>query len=399
MTTHEWLEQRFPENQVVEPRCGSLPGMDEERALAQAIVSTIRQPLLILDNYLRVVSANRAFYLTFKSNVCAVQDQPFHTLVTGQWNIPDLKLLLANILPHHMVMEAYEVETDVSGLGRRTLLLNARTLLDGGLDGGNDGGNDHGQILLTFEDITKRRAAERNTAQLLHEKDILFRELRHRVANSLQIIASILLQKARKGCSNDARLDLEDAYRRILSVAAVQQHLEISLPGEQIELAPHLSRLCETLEASMGNDDAPVTITVVADGGTISSIKIVNIGHIVAELVINALKHAFVADTAAARIVVAYEAAGTDWRLAVTDNGIGMPDGGADTVTPGLGTDIVEALATQLDARVERSVGLNGVGTSVSITHGPFRSTQTVAALLIPPQFRGRPRLVAVQDD
>jgi two-component sensor histidine kinase len=395
MTTHEWLEQRFPENQVVEPRCGSLPGMDEERTLAQATVSTIRQPLLILDSNLRVVSANRAFYHTFKANVCAVQDQLFHTLVTGQWNIPDLELLLANILPHHMVMDAYEVETDVSGLGRRTLLLNARTLLDGGLDGRND----HGHILLTFEDITARRAAERKTAGLLHEKDILFQELRHRVANSLHIIASILLQKARKGCSNETRLDLEDAHRRILSVAAIQQHLDISLPGDQIELAPHLSRLCKMLEASVVGNDDPVTITVVADGGTSSSIKIVNIGHIVAELVINALKHAFVADTAAARIVVAYEAAGTDWRLVVTDNGIGMPDGGADTVTPGLGTDIVEALATQLDARVERSVGLNGVGMSVSITHGPFRSTQTVAALLIPPQFRGRPRLVAVQDD
>jgi chemotaxis protein methyltransferase CheR len=262
-----------------------------------------------------------------------------------------------------MVMEAYEVEAVVPGLGRRALLLNARPLLYGE--------NDHRLILLTFEDITARRAAERETAALLQQKEILLREVQHRVANSLQIIASILLLKARSAGSDDTRLDLQDAHRRILSVAAVQQHLSISPPGGRIELAPHLSRLCKILGASLAGDDDPVTIEVLADGGTISPAEIVSIGLIVAELVINALKHAFVADMAAARIVVAFEASETGWWLAVSDNGVGMPDGGAGKGTPGLGMGIVEALARQLDARVERSEGLNGAGTSVSITHGP----------------------------
>jgi two-component sensor histidine kinase len=378
MKTREWLEQRFQLDGGVEPECWSLPRMDEERTLAQAIVDTICEPLLILDNNLRVVFANRAFYHAFKAHLCEVQDRPFNTLLTGQWNIPNLKLLLANILPHQMVMEAYQVEADVAGLGRRTLLLHARTLLDGGYFEEND----HRRILLTFEDITARRVAERETEALLCHKEILFREMQHRVGNSLQIIASILLLKARNGCSDDTRPHLEDAYRRILSVAAVQQHLDISLPGERIKLAPHLSRLCKTLEASMVGDDAPVTIKVLADGSTISSAETVSIGLIVTELVINALKHAFVADTPAAQILVAYDAAGTDWRLTVSDNGIGTPNGGGDTRTPGLGTSIVDALARQLDSRVERSRGLNGLGTSVSITHGPISPTLTSAAQL-----------------
>lgn len=375
MTTHEWL--RFRINGVESPSKWSLREIDEERALAQAIVDTIRQPLLILDQTLCVVDANRAFYSTFKVNLCEVQDQPFETLVAGQWNIPDLNLLLANIVPHHMVMEAYEVEADVPGLGRRTLLLDARPLLYRR--------KDHRLILLTFEDITTQRTAERKTAALLRQKEILVREMQHRIGNSLQIIASILLLKARNGCSDDTRLDLQDAHRRILAVAAVQQHLSISPPGEQIELAPHLSRLCQTLEASMVSDDRPVTIKVLADDSTVSSREIVSIGLIVTELVINALKHAFVADTGAKLIVVAFDAAETNWRLAVSDNGVGMPDGGAEMATPGegvpgkgrpgLGTGIVEALARQLDARVERSIGLHGVGTSVSITHGPTDAT------------------------
>src|SRR5512134_1547869 len=158
------LEPPFRENCIGLYNLQLFPERDEERALAQAIVDAIREPLLVLDENLRVVDANRAFYGTFKIDLWEVQDQPFFTLAAGQWNIPELKLLLANILPHHMVMEAFEVEAVVPGLGRRALLLNARPLLHGG--------NGRRLILLTFEDITARRAAERETAALLQQKDI-----------------------------------------------------------------------------------------------------------------------------------------------------------------------------------------------------------------------------------
>ena len=85
---------------------------------------------------------------------------------------------------------------------------------------------------------------------------------------------------------------------------------------------------------------------------------------------INTFKHAFVGDRAAGQLVVTYEAAETNWRLAVSDNGIGTPEGhlDLDKATPGLGTIIVEALAKQLDARVE--IARNPQGTTVSVTHG-----------------------------
>jgi chemotaxis protein methyltransferase CheR len=88
--------------------------------------------------------------------------------------------------------------------------------------------------------------------------------------------------------------------------------------------------------------------------------------------VINALKHAFPADRAAGLIVVSYELDGESWRLSVSDNGIGRPEVCPDSVTPGLGTSIVQALARQLDGRVEISAAMPG--TSVSITHGAFSS-------------------------
>jgi two-component sensor histidine kinase len=128
--------------------------------------------------------------------------------------------------------------------------------------------------------------------------------------------------------------------------------------------------LCETLAASITDESRPISLKVQVVGGTASSAEVGSIGLIATELVINAFKHAFVDDRAAGLIVVAYEATGTSWRLAVSDNGIGTPEDylKLDKLSSGLGTIIVEALAKQLDARVE--IRRNPKGTTVSINHG-----------------------------
>ena len=86
-------------------------------------------------------------------------------------------------------MEAYEVEWDFPIIGRRTMLLNAREVFNHR--------NLEKLVLLAIEDVTDRCAAERMTTELLQQKETLLQEMQHRVANSLQIIASILLLKAR----------------------------------------------------------------------------------------------------------------------------------------------------------------------------------------------------------
>jgi two-component sensor histidine kinase len=323
-------------------------------------METIADPLLVLGRDLRVVAANRAFYRRFKFGPQEVQGRPFESLGNGRWNIPELSVKLANVL-RHKVSETSEVETSDPHFGPCTMLLNARTL-----DGDRNQGR---QILLKIEDITERRAAERKTAELLDQKDVLLREMQHRVANSLQIIASILLLKARNVQSEEIRLHLKDAHQRIMSVAAVEQQLDTRRRDGQIELAPYLSQLSDTLAGSMVGDGHRIAIRVEAGNGTASSTKAVSIGLIVTELVINAIKHAFGADTEAGLIIVGYEADEAGWRLCVSDNGIGKPIDGADAA-PGLGTGIVDALAKQLDGHVEISKGPNGVGTQVAIVHG-----------------------------
>ena len=78
-------------------------------ALAQAIVDTVREPLLVLDKDLRVLAASRSFYLTFKVDRADTQGRLLYTLGDGQWDISRLRLLLENIVPEHGVMDDYEV--------------------------------------------------------------------------------------------------------------------------------------------------------------------------------------------------------------------------------------------------------------------------------------------------
>jgi len=346
-------------------------GLDDSQTLAQAIVDTIREPLVVLDKDLRVVAASRSFFLTFGMNRQDVQGRPIYALGNGEWDIPELRLLLERILPQHTVMEDYEVELVFSTIGRRNMVLNARTVFYEG--------SGQALILLSIEDATQRRTHEHRLAELLAQKETLLQEMRHRVANSLQIIASILLLKARTVQSDETRLHLQDAHRRVMSVAAVQKQLQASAHGEQFPIAPYLSRLCETLSASMIGEDRHIQVEVRAGAADVSSTEAVSIGLIVTELVINALKHAFGQPSTAGLIVVSYEAAKGRWRLTVSDNGVGAPEDGADKSTPGLGTSIVEALARQLDGRVDISRTLPH-GMTVSIVHGAFPTRLSDAA-------------------
>ena len=106
-------------------------------------------------------------------------------------------MLLEKIIPEHGVMEDYEVEHEFPGLGRRTMCLNARQVF---YEGGAET-----TILLGIEDVTERRILEREKEELLRQKDVLLEEMQHRIANSLQIIASIILMKARTVQSEETR--------------------------------------------------------------------------------------------------------------------------------------------------------------------------------------------------
>ena len=183
-----------------------------------------------------------------------------------------------------------------------------------------------------------------------------------RVANSLQIIASVLMQSARRVPSTEARSYVYDAHNRVMSVAALQRQLAVTNVG-QVELRTYFTELCESIGASMIQDRDRLLLTVEAGEGLATADVSVSLGLIVTELVINALKHAFPGGRGG-QITVGYEADGTDWDLSVTDDGVGMPKA-EPHATPGLGTSIVQALANQLGAQI--TVADADPGTRISV--------------------------------
>jgi PAS domain S-box-containing protein len=195
-----YRERRLPAGSLAAANRQLLIDIDDVHTVAQGIVDTIRDPLLVLDQHLCVVSANRSFCQTFRMSRQNIEDRPVYALGDGQWNIPALRFLLENIATQHTVMEGYEVEREFPGIGRRSMLLSAREVVSQR--------NARKLILMTIEDVTERRAAEREMAELLRHKEMLLQEMQHRIANTLQIIASILLLKARTAQSEETRMHL-----------------------------------------------------------------------------------------------------------------------------------------------------------------------------------------------
>lgn len=212
---------------------GQFTNVADACALAQGIVDTVREPVLVLDQELRVIAASRSFYSAFRVSPENTQGRHLYALGDGQWDISKLRELLETIIPEHGVMEGYEVEHEFPGIGHRTIRLNARQVFYPGGAGTT--------ILLGMEDVTERHILEREKDELLRQKDVLLEELEHRIANSLQIIASIILLKAKTVDSPETRVHLHDAHKRVMSVAAVQKQLHASGASGQIEMVPYLS--------------------------------------------------------------------------------------------------------------------------------------------------------------
>jgi two-component sensor histidine kinase len=335
--------------------------------LALAVIASSTAPLLLLNGDLTLIAASESFCRAFQIDAASVPNRPLRELGAGEWDLPQLIALIKATASGYAEIDGYEIDFHRKGHENRRLVLNVRKLEYGV-------GNDV-RLLLTVSDVTDARIAEELKSDMLKEKEILLQELHHRVANSLQIIASVLLQSARKVQSDETRTHLFDAHQRVMSVAALQHHLTTSRMGD-VELRPYFTALCESIGASMIRDHNQLSLDVSVDKSTSSADVSVSLGLIVTELVINALKHAFPGDRSGA-IKVDYHSQGPNWTLSVTDNGVGMPADAA-AAKPGLGTSIVQALTTQLHALV--TVANANPGTTVSVSHTQIAAVRAAHA-------------------
>jgi two-component system CheB/CheR fusion protein len=204
---------------------------------AESIVSTVRTPLLVLDAGLRVRSANRAFYTLFHVTPAETEGYRLYELGHGQWDIPELRRLLEELLPQQQVIEHFEVAHDFPTIGPKTMLLNARQIVSAAPD--------TAFILLAIEDITERKQAEQALAQMhtnleqqveertaaLHH-EIAERQHLEREAQRVEHFA--LLGRLAAGVSHEIRNPLAAVF---LHVDFLAEELQQSTPDSPATMA------------------------------------------------------------------------------------------------------------------------------------------------------------------
>jgi two-component sensor histidine kinase len=323
---------------------------------AYALIRASHEPQLLLSSDQVVLAASRSFCQAFDLDPAWIVGRKMTDLGIRELASPGFQALLTASSFGSIPVAPMEIALKRHKRPIRTLVVHVNTL-----DGGPD---DQLRLLVAFTDETSARNEARRSGQLIRHQAIVIQEAQHRIANSLQIVAGLLAQDARRVQSEEARQSLHDAYHRVMAVAAVQKQLSAT-GDDNVSLQGYLTRLCVGLASSLISDASRLSITTVVEDRVVSGAEAASLGLIVTELIINALKYAF-PDGRTGVILVDYRSDACDWVLSVSDNGVGFATGRHETRT-GLGTGIVAALSRNLHAEVVQ-VGTQP-GTRVTITH------------------------------
>lgn len=220
-------------------------------------------------------------------------------------------------------------------------------------------------VIAITRDISERKRMEEQIRNSLQEKEMLLREIHHRVKNNMQIISTLLKLQLRNAHDEKTRALFRESQNRILSMAMIHEKLYQSEGLHKINLNDYIGDLAEEALASFGTDGAAVALRKEVEDIVVGMDAAIPCGLIVIELLSNALKYAF-PDKRPGEIVIALHAIGSNrYQLTVSDNGVGLPPhldiGGLKS----LGLRLVSDLARyQLEGEMEL---LNEGGTTVHV--------------------------------
>jgi len=287
---------------------------------AEAIVETVREPLVILNQNLQVIKANRTFYETFQAVPKDTEERLIYDLGNGQWNIPKLRELLENILPAHSTFRDFEVTHDFEHVGRKVMLLNASEIFNPNAQART--------ILLAIEDVTDRKQAEEAlktaNAELQHFAYALTHDLQEplrMVVNYTELLGREYAGKLDEAADKIISYSVDGALRIEALLKALLAYWEVN--GREhgdftsIDSGVVLAKALVNLQAAIAESGAIVTSdplpTVVAEE--------IMLTQLFQNLISNSIKYRS-AETP--RIHVSAERDGEGWRFAVRDNGIGI---------------------------------------------------------------------------
>lgn len=322
---------------------------ERQRRLAQSIVDTIRDPLVVLESDMTVVTAGRGFLRLFDVPPDQVVGRSLYELAQGQWKVPRLQELLRGVVPDDRAIDGFEVEDAFPGLGRRIFRLNARKVYRPG--------NHVTRLLLFIEDVTEARLLERH-------RDLLAAELSHRIKNSLQIITAFVsfeLRKAPEECVEGYRA----MQARISAVAQLYDVISRSASLGPVAIGPYLDGIAGSVRDSMLGPGSKIILRVDAEPLSIVTEHAVTIGLIVNELATNAVKYAF--PSGEGEIVLGFRRQDGGGVLTVSDNGVGLGKDGSGPAVKGLGSRFVDAFVTQVGGTLASATGAGGTTFTVRL--------------------------------
>ena len=316
--------------------------------LTQSVVDTIRDPLVVLESDMTVVTASRAFLTMFGIAQAEARGRRVSELGQHQWDVPALRHLMDKVLPENKPFENFEIEDTFPVLGRRVFNLNARKI--------SQPGNHAHRMLLVFEDITDRKQRERDALMLTNE-------ISHRIKNNLQIIVGLIAFEVRS-----TPLPCVQGYRsmqtRIGTIAQLYDLISHSSRGGAVALEGYLNEIATSISASLLGNATKIKIDVKADPIEIDPERAVPFGLLVNELATNAIKHAFPEGTG--RVLLSATTRVADIELTIADNGIGISKVDDPKPTEKRGGDYVAIFVRQLGGLIVPTE-TESAGTSVTI--------------------------------
>jgi two-component system CheB/CheR fusion protein len=295
---------------------------------AEAIVETVREPLVILNQNLQVVKANKTFYETFQAASEETEGRRIYDLGNGQWNIPKLRELLENILPAHSTFRDFEVTHEFDRVGRKVMCLNASEIFNPNAQART--------ILLAIEDTTDRKQAEEalrtTNAELQHFAYALTHDLQEplrMVVNFTELLAQEYAGELGQDADKYISYSVAGALRIEALLKALLAYWEVSERERgrltSIDCGAVLAKTLFNLQTAIAESGALVTSdplpAVVAEE--------VLLMQVFQNLISNSIKYR---SKEAPRIHVSAERDGEGWRFAVRDNGIGIDPEDADRV-------------------------------------------------------------------
>ena len=319
--------------------------------LTQSIVDTIRDPLVVLENDMTIVTASRAFLTIFGITEAETHGRRIAELLQHQWDVPALRNLMEKVLPENKPFEAFEIEDDFPGLGRRVFTLSARKI--------TQPGNHATRMLLVFEDITGRKQRERDAAALTNE-------VSHRIKNNLQIVVGLIAYEARSTAAAPYAQGYKAMQARIGAIAQLYDLISHSSRGGVIAIEAYLAEIAKAMTASLLGDASGVAIAVDARAPDLDLDPdlAVPFGLLVNELVTNAVKHAF--PTGRGKVLLRIEEVASHVELTVADDGVGLKLAATAKPPQTRGSDYVAIFVRQLGGVIVPA-GAEGPGTTVRI--------------------------------